>query len=138
MKLSATPLLLLPALTVAAPPSASINSITYNGSGCPAGSLAASLTRDNTQLSISYNDMVAVSGTSNRGDKRKFCQFNVNLRYPPGWALTVVNNKFEGYISIDAGVTAEVVSSYYFSGSGLGDGNDVSLIPFLKSSLGPM
>jgi hypothetical protein len=64
--------------------------------------------------------MVAFSPGDASANKRKFCQFNFKLHYPPGWAFTVVSNDYSGYIGIDGGLTAEVVSSYYYSGHSTG------------------
>jgi hypothetical protein len=128
-----TPLALLSFLPLAissseAPPSVTIDSFIYNGSGCPQGSLDAYVSNGGTQISVSYSQMVAFSPNDSLSAKRKFCQFNFKLHYPPGWALTVVANEFDGYVNIDAGMTAEVVSSYYFSGEGGGGESDVSYL----------
>jgi len=103
-----------------APPFVNIDSFIYSGTGCPPGSLDAYVSAGGAQIAVWYNQMVAFSPGDASANKRKFCQFNFKLHYPPGWAFTVVSNDYSGYIGIDGGLTAEVVSSYYYSGHSTG------------------
>jgi hypothetical protein len=127
MKFSASLLALLPVFAVAAtsaPPYVQVENIQAAGSGCPAGSLDLAVTNAGSRIDLSYSQFVAFAPADYASNKRKFCQVSVKVRYPPGWALTVASTDYQGYIGIDSGLKAEVISSYYFGGQSNG-GNDV-------------
>jgi hypothetical protein len=137
MKLSSTFLATLPLFTAASPtenvasaalaPSfVQVENVQAAGTGCPPGSLDLSVNNNGNQIGLAFGQFVAFSPTDLNSNKRRFCQVNFKVRYPPGWALTVASTNFEGYIGIDGGLRAELVSSYYFGGSSNG-GNDVSV-----------
>ena len=49
-------------------------------------------------------------------DARKYCQINLNLKYPQGFQFSVLSTTFRGYTALDAGVNATLSALYYFSG----------------------
>ena len=49
-------------------------------------------------------------------DWRKFCQLLLELHYPQGVQYSILQTEYLGYVDIDAGVTAEQETIFYFSG----------------------
>lgn len=49
------------------------------------------------------------------GDKQKNCQLHLGLRYPGGYQMSIMQATYHGYVRLDPGVTANFISSYYFS-----------------------
>jgi hypothetical protein len=98
----------------------SIRQITVNGSGCPPGSVASSLSDDATQFTLLFSNFIASSGRGvSAPENRKNCQINLDIRYPNGWSYSVATVDFRGFVSVPRGVTAVQRSNYYFSGQTL-------------------
>ncbi|KAF8458749.1 hypothetical protein BDZ91DRAFT_742989 [Kalaharituber pfeilii] len=94
-----------------------IKGIEYAGSGCPAGSVAAVLAVDGSNVAIAFDAYVASVGPDiSITESRKNCLINVNLVYPQGWSYTVYTTDYRGYVDLDAKVTALQKSSYFFTG----------------------
>lgn len=115
----------------AAPSFVHVSDVKAAGTGCPPGTLDLSVNDNGNQIGLSFGQFVAYAPTDKTSDKRRFCQVNFKVRYPPGWALSIGSTTFNGFIGIDSGLKAEIVSSYYFGGSSNG-GNDVSSLPGLN------
>lgn len=49
-------------------------------------------------------------------DARRFCQLNIDLRYPSGYQYSVLKTIYRGYAGLDKGVTGTQGATYYFSG----------------------
>ncbi|KAE9372135.1 hypothetical protein N431DRAFT_558038 [Stipitochalara longipes BDJ] len=129
-----TPLMLLPALALAAPletngiPNLSIRSFGYNpgditisqantsGNGCPQGSTTTTPSDDKETVTFGFDKFQAYIGpTASQSDKSKNCQLHLNLKYPGGLHFTVLQSTYHGWARLDAGVNASFVSTYYFS-----------------------
>lgn len=95
-----------------------VKDIKYNGSGCPAGSVSSQFSDNRKIFTITFNKYEANIGPNVqlRSDARKNCQLNLKMNYPSGFQYSVVGFITRGYADIDAGVTAEIGSIYYFSG----------------------
>jgi hypothetical protein len=50
-----------------------------------------------------------------QADKSKACQIHLNLKYPGGFQYSVVDATYHGYARLDAGVTGNFLSTYFFS-----------------------
>jgi hypothetical protein len=100
------------------PTSVRVKSIKANGSGCPTNSVQSQINSEGTVLTLLFNKYEATIGpqSKSRADARKNCQILLYLTYPPGYQYTVVGVLTRGYADIDAGVTGDIVSNYYFSG----------------------
>jgi hypothetical protein len=57
----------------------------------------------------------AIGRNADPNGKQKNCQIHLNLRYPSGFQLSVLTATYHGYVRLDEGVTANFISSYYFS-----------------------
>ena len=99
------------------PDNVRIDSLTYGGSGCPQGTVAAAFSPDRTSFTLIFDSFVAYSGqgvpiTQNRRN----CQVNTAISFPQGWSYSILSVDYRGYASLPAGVTATQKATYYFSG----------------------
>ncbi|KAF2690926.1 hypothetical protein K458DRAFT_438662 [Lentithecium fluviatile CBS 122367] len=120
-----TSLLALATLAIASPvpqdkPSGhevEITAVTYGGTGCPDNTVQGLLSDDRTTITLSFDQYTVQSGPNIPAtERRKFCQLQLKLKYPPGFQYSVFGADFRGYASLEAGVTGSVQSTYYFSG----------------------
>ena len=101
-----------------APSYAKVRSITYAGSGCPAGTVAENLSGDLKAFTLLFDDYIAEAGQGiSFREGRKNCQINVDLEFPSGWSYSVIDVDYRGYVSLDRRVKATQKSSYYFQGN---------------------
>ncbi|KAJ3271236.1 hypothetical protein HDV01_006969, partial [Terramyces sp. JEL0728] len=94
-----------------------IKSISYAGTGCPAGSIAQILSDDATTFTLLMSSFVASSGPGTTiTDTRKNCQININLNYPQGFSYSIDSVDYRGYVQVPAGIKATQKATYYISG----------------------
>ncbi|KAF8466850.1 hypothetical protein BDZ91DRAFT_616528, partial [Kalaharituber pfeilii] len=91
-------------------------SVTYQGSGCPPGSLNIHLDPTfNHPRIIIFQDVFLVRTTSSATTA---CVINLEFDYPAGWHYAVYKTTyFGGSVQLDTLVFAKQKSSYSFSGS---------------------
>ncbi|KAF2257604.1 hypothetical protein CC78DRAFT_588280 [Lojkania enalia] len=87
-------------------------SVGTDGSGCRQGSVAVAFSEDNSIMTLLFDDFQAAIGP-NAGDikKRAFCRVNVTMS-SVGWAFDVQSIDFRGYVKLQKGVNASVVSRW--------------------------
>ena len=103
-----------------APPSGRItlDVVTVNGSGCPAGSANVAMLGDNTGFRITYANFVAQDGGSARPtDLRKNCQLNLEVHIPQGFTYAIARADYRGRAHLAYGATGLQRTNYYFQGS---------------------
>jgi hypothetical protein len=99
-----------------APGQVTIDGTAYSGSGCPQGTVSTLLSPDKSVVTFGFDSFQATIGPqSNPTDKQKNCQLHLNLRYPQGFQLSIMTATYHGYVRLDQGVSANFISSYYFS-----------------------
>jgi hypothetical protein len=99
------------------PPSSKItlDVVTVNGSGCPAGTATATMNSDNTGFRINYTAFRAEDGgTAAPTDFRQNCQVNLNVHIPSGFTFAVARADYWGKAHLEAGATALERSNYYY------------------------
>lgn len=102
-----------------APEYVRVRSISYAGSGCPAGSVAENVSMDRQAFTLLFDSYIAEIGPGvSVREKRKNCQILVDLDFPQGWTYTLADVDYRGYVSLERGVTGEQSSAYYFQGQG--------------------
>lgn len=117
-----------------APPAGTVyvDSFSFAGSGCPAGTVAPTISNDNKTLTLSFDQFIAeVLPNSNKSMDRKNCNLTVNLKYPQGYTYAVAKADYRGYVYLDRYVSATQKATYYFAGmanahtysSNIGGGN---------------
>lgn len=102
-----------------APPSEKItvDIVTVNGSGCPAGTTAVAVSPDNTAFTVTYSEYLAQVGVGAKAtDMRKNCQLVVKVNYPAGFTYAVAQVDNRGYAHLERGSSAIQRSNYYFQG----------------------
>lgn len=88
----------------------------YSGNGCPQGTVSTLLSPDKSVVTFGFDSFQATIGPdAPAADKQKNCQLHLGLRYPQGFQVSVMTATYHGYVRLDPGVTANFISSYYFS-----------------------
>jgi len=99
-----------------APGQVVIDGTAYSGNGCPQGSVSTLLSPDRSVVTFGFDSFQAAIGPrANPNDKQKNCQLHLNLRYPNGFQLSIMTATYHGWVRLDPGVSANFISSYYFS-----------------------
>jgi hypothetical protein len=94
-----------------------IDGITYAGSGCKAGSVAISMNDPKTVVTLAFDSyMASIGPTAVFTDKRKNCNLNIKLHYPPGYQYTLYQLDYTGHADLDKDVKATQRSTYWFAG----------------------
>ncbi|WP_131743250.1 DUF4360 domain-containing protein [Actinomadura roseirufa] len=100
------------------PDGVSVEVVTVNGSGCPAGTASASVSEDRTAFSVTYDDFLAFAGAdANPTGFRKNCQLNLKVHVPQGYTYAVKGIRHRGFAGVESGATALLRTNYYFQGS---------------------
>lgn len=95
-----------------------VRSISYAGSGCPAGSVAQNVAPDLQAFTLLFDSYIAEAGPGvSAREKRKNCQINIDLAFPQGWSYSIFTVDYRGYVSLEPRTTAMQKSSYYFQGN---------------------
>ena len=93
-----------------------IEGITYAGSGCKAGSVAVSNSKDFTVFTLRFDSYVTSIGPGTQfTDRRKNCNLNVKLHYPKGYQYTLYQADYTGTANLEKGVSATQESQYWFA-----------------------
>jgi len=93
-----------------------LDEITHGGTGCPQGTLAATISPDGQAVTVNFDAYVAEVGPETSPTVRKFCDINLPLHIPPGWQYSLVELDYRGYLALDPRVEARQTSEYYFQG----------------------
>jgi hypothetical protein len=92
----------------------SLTSLTVDleGSGCRPGDASVMLASDNSALTIILDNFSASDGPKAGSAKtRAFCRVNIGMT-SPGWAFDVSSVDFRGYVYVEKGVEASLVSRW--------------------------
>jgi hypothetical protein len=99
------------------PPHATITSLAYAGTGCPAGTVAENLSPDLKAFTLRFEAYVAEVGPRVPfNEARKNCQLTVDIEAPPGWSYSIGVVDYRGYVALEAGVEGVQSAAYYFQG----------------------
>jgi hypothetical protein len=88
----------------------------HSGSGCPAGSVDASITNDGEQLFVGFDSFVAQTVPGGPTLDRKNCQLRVKFQFDPAWSFSIVSVDYRGFAGLLKGVLGEQQSTYFFAG----------------------
>jgi len=108
------------ATAATAPPAGkvTVEVITVNGSGCPAGTATVVESPDNTSFQVTFSNYVAWVGPGARPtDFRKNCQLNVLIHVPQGFTYSIAKAEYNGFARLARGTTGLQRANYYFAGS---------------------
>lgn len=102
---------------------ARIADFTYAGSGCPVNSATGVISPDQQALTVIFDQFGAEAGPGlSIAANRSFCQLAVDLRFEPGWQVSLFDATYRGFADLEPGIRATHETSYYFSGSPLTSG----------------
>ena len=102
---------------VVPPGKITVDVVTVNGSGCPAGTAAVAVADDNTAFTVTYSDYTAQAGTGSKPtDFRKNCQLNLRVHYPQGFTFGIAKADYRGFAHLPRGAKGSQRASYYFAG----------------------
>jgi hypothetical protein len=86
----------------------------YGGTGCPAGSASVSLSPDQDEISIMFDQFVAEAG--GRAVDRKACELSVPIHIPQGYSATVIQTDFRGFNLVSRGGMNRLNTEYFWAG----------------------
>ncbi|RJQ73711.1 DUF4360 domain-containing protein [Pseudonocardiaceae bacterium YIM PH 21723] len=94
-----------------------VDVLTVNGSGCPAGTADVIESPDNTGFRIYYDNYLARNGGSSAPtDFRKNCQIGLKVHVPQGYSYSITKVDYRGYARLGDGSHALQRANYYFQG----------------------
>jgi len=102
------------------PPSGQItvDVATVLGSGCPAGTAAVAVAKDNTAFTVSYSNYLAQVGPQSAPtDIRKNCQLALRVHVPQGFTYAIAEADYRGFAALSSGATGMEQANYYFQGT---------------------
>ena len=88
----------------------------HNGSGCPIGSVSATLSPDYKQLSLLFNEYSVEARGTTKTD-RKTCNLAVPVHVPQGLSFSILGLEYRGYNGLPRGASSTLSASYFFPGS---------------------
>lgn len=90
----------------------------YGGTGCPAGTVSATLSPDAKSLSLLFDQyQVAVGGTSGKAFDRKSCNIAIPVHVPQGMSVSVLKIDFRGFNHLPKMATSQFNVEYFFAGT---------------------
>ncbi|GBG76216.1 hypothetical protein CBR_g21964 [Chara braunii] len=112
------------------PKNVTIKKISYGGSGCPAGSVAGSISSDMAVFTLLFSGFVTSVGPHvNVRESRKNCQLDVELAVPSGWTYALVSVSYRGYVSLGKKVKGYQTTTFYFQGETGSDRSASTVFP---------
>ncbi|GAA2703449.1 DUF4360 domain-containing protein [Actinoplanes palleronii] len=94
-----------------------IDVVSANGSGCPLGTAAVTVSPDNKAFTVSYSEFTAQVGAGAKPtDFRKNCQLGLNVHVPQGYTYAIANTDYRGFAHLERGASATQTAFYYFQG----------------------
>ena len=89
----------------------------FGGSGCPQGTVSATLATDAKSLSILYDAYTLDAGgaTGKRID-RKSCNVAIPVHVPQGYSFSVFQFDYRGFNSLPTGAMSQFGVEYFFAG----------------------
>ncbi len=87
----------------------------YGGNGCPAGTASVTLSPDQQELSILFDQYIAEAGeTTGRQVDRKSCNLTVPVQVPQGYSVAVFRVDYRGFNVISSPSAQTRFSAEYF------------------------
>jgi len=115
-----TSLFILSAVLLSAPAFAddiSLGVPGYGGTGCPAGTVSATLSPDAKSLSLLFDEyQVAVGGTVGKSFDRKSCNIAIPVHVPQGKSVSILKIDFRGFNHLPNAATSQFNVEYFFAG----------------------
>ncbi len=89
----------------------------YGGSGCPSGSVSATLSPDSKALSLIFDEyQVSAGGATGRTFDRKSCNVAIPVHVPNGYSVAVLSIDYRGFNRLPTGAASQFNVEYFFAG----------------------
>lgn len=89
----------------------------YGGSGCPSGSVSATLSPDQKSLSILFDAyQVEAGGMTGKSFDRKSCNVAIPVHVPQGRSVSVLAVDYRGFNHLSPGASSQFNVEYFFAG----------------------
>ena len=89
----------------------------YGGTGCPSGSVSATLSPDNKALSLIFDEYsVSAGGTTGRSFDRKSCNVAIPVLVPEGYSVAVLSIDYRGYNHLPPRAASQFNVEYFLAG----------------------
>jgi hypothetical protein len=100
-----------------APQWATLRSIDYAGSGCPAGSVQLGIPVSG-DLSLIFDGSLRAAAAPSLPftERRKNCQLTIDLDHADGWQYAVESAALQGYAALESRTSGTAKASFYFQG----------------------
>ena len=90
----------------------------YGGTGCPSGSVSATLSPDSKSLSLLFDSyLVQAGGDSGKSFDRKSCNIAIPVHVPQGLSISVLAIDYRGYNNVPVGANSQFNVEYFFAGA---------------------
>ena len=100
-----------------APGTIRVNNITYSGSGCSTGSAFPLPPDGGPTFALYFSQFLVQSGPGiPASEASKSCRVDLDLSYPNGYQFAIFETNSRGFISLAAGSTATIKSTYIAKG----------------------
>jgi hypothetical protein len=82
--------------------------VSYQGDGCPQGSVQTAFAPNVSEFSILYSALTMnVGGPTGQTTDSRGCEVQIRLKVPFGYTINVESADFRGFVSLDGGVMAQ-------------------------------
>jgi len=87
------------------------------GNGCPSGTVSTTLSPDESQLSILFDQFVAEAGPGvGKTIDRKSCNIAIPVEVPGGYSVSIVGVDYRGFVGLPSRrATARFTAEYFFA-----------------------
>lgn len=90
----------------------------YGGTGCPDGTVSATLSPDAKSLSLLFDQyQVSVGGTTGRSFDRKSCNIAIPVHVPQGLSVSILKIDYRGFNRLPQSATSQFNVEYFFAGT---------------------
>lgn len=90
----------------------------YGGSGCPGGSVSATLSPDAKSLSLLFDSYaVEAGGSTGKSFDRKSCNVAIPVHVPQGLSISILAIDYRGYNNLPVGANSQFSVEYFFAGT---------------------
>ncbi len=84
----------------------------YGGNGCPAGSASVSVSPDGQELSILFDQFIALG--NDVAKSRRSCNLSIPIKVPQGFQISLYDADYRGYVAPNT--TGRLRAEYFFAG----------------------
>ncbi|MET0339440.1 MAG: DUF4360 domain-containing protein [Polyangiales bacterium] len=106
------------------PSKITIGSVSATGSGCPRGSWEANVSPDGLALTMTFSKYFLEASPSKPVLQSLACTLSLGLDMPRGYSVGVTKVSYQGYAGLEAGMTAEQIANYAWTGIGAVSGTE--------------